>query len=416
MLWFRDDDYDAPSRHGRGVAPLYSKGRLFYEGTQALRAIDAYNGRTIWEIPLMDVQKAYDADHLVGVAITQSNICLEGDRIYIRTAGVPTDGDYSGRSCLVIDVRNGRKIAEYRTPPGPGGDERRYWGYIAVEDGILFGSIADPGHVVNYAYRESDMNKLFSESIYFFAMDAATGQLKWTYTPEHSIRHNAIAIGNGRVYLIDRPQAETDRIRNPHKRENPQIEQPKGKLVAIDAKNGSILWENEDDIYGTLLALSTKHDALVMTYQFTRFRQFSELGGRMAVFAASDGTVKWNHSTVADSTRKYSYSSRPVINDRTIFLEPYAWDIVTGERLDFEFSRTYACGILTGSKNMMLYRSGTVGYYDLTTQDETENFGGIRPGCWINAIPAGGLVLMPDATDRCNCSYLNKATIALKSY
>ena len=42
------------------------------------------------------------------------------------------------------------------------------------------------------------------------------------------------------------------------------------------------------------------------------------------------------------------------------------------------------------------------------------NFGGIRPGCWINVIPAGGLVLMPDSTTGCKCSYLNTATIALQ--
>jgi hypothetical protein len=42
-----------------------------------------------------------------------------------------------------------------------------------------------------------------------------------------------------------------------------------------------------------------------------------------------------------------------------------------------------------------------------------ENYGGIRPGCWINAIPAGGLVLVPDASSGCRCSYLNQAWIAL---
>ena len=54
-------------------------------------------------------------------------------------------------------------------------DGSRYWGYIAVEDGILYGSVVDTGHVVKYAYRESDMNQLFSESTVLFALDAATG-------------------------------------------------------------------------------------------------------------------------------------------------------------------------------------------------------------------------------------------------
>ena len=32
----------------------------------------------------------------------------------------------------------------------------------------------------------------------------------------------------------------------------------------------------------------------------------------------------------------------------------------------------------------------------LTRDAGTENYGGIRPSCWINAIPASGLVLVPD--------------------
>ena len=69
---------------------------------------------------------------------------------------------------------------------------------------------------------------------------------------------------------------------------------------------------------------------------------------------------------------------------------------------------------MSGSTHLLLYRSGTLGYVDLSSGTAaTQNYGPVRPGCWINAIVAGGLVLMPDATDRCTCSYLMKASIAL---
>ena len=100
-------------------------------------------------------------------------------------------------------------------------------------------------------------------------------------------------------------------------------------------------------------------------------------------------------------------------NGRTVYLQPGAWDLASGKRLDFALQRSYGCGILSGCTNMLVYRSAVVGYLDLQSQLGTQNYGGIRPGCWINAVPAGGLVLMPDATDRCTCSYLNKASIAL---
>lgn len=40
-------------------------------------------------------------------------------------------------------------------------------------------------------------------------------------------------------------------------------------------------------------------------------------------------------------------------------------------------------------------------------------FGGIRPGCYINIISAGGLVLMPEASSGCACPYNFQTTIAL---
>jgi hypothetical protein len=55
-----------------------------------------------------------------------------------------------------------------------------------------------------------------------------------------------------------------------------------------------------------------------------------------------------------------------------------------------------------------------LGYVDLTRSAGTENFGGVRPGCWINAIPAAGLALMPDGSAKCACSYQMHSWLALQ--
>jgi hypothetical protein len=165
------------------------------------------------------------------------------------------------------------------------------------------------------------------------------------------------------------------------------------------------LWEVKDDVFGTLLALSEKHGVLLMSYQPSNFQLDSERGSRMAGFRASDGKRLWDV--------KAEYHARPVLNDRSIYAEPGRWDLLTGERLPFQLSRSYGCGILAGSKRLLVFRSATLGYFDLEGSRRTESYGGIRPGCWINAIPAGGLVLLADAASWCTCSYLNQATIAL---
>ncbi len=213
------------------------------------------------------------------------------------------------------------------------------------------------------------------------------------------------------MYLIDRPSAEVDDLalrQAPRAKNIPAPTQPGGTLLALDRTDGRILWRRSDDIYGTLLALSPEHDVLLMSYQSTRFKLPSELGGRMRAFRASDGEPLWETDAV--------YGSRPVLNGRIIYAQPGSWDLLTGEALPFRFSRSYGCGTVAGSRHLLVFRSATLGYVDLTSDRGTENYGGIRPGCWINAIPAGGMVLMPDATDRCRCSYLIKASIGLRPY
>ena len=393
MLWFRDSDFLMSSRHGRGPAPLFLGGRLFVEGLNALRAVDAYNGRTLWEYSLPGILKPYDQEHLVGASATGSNFCVEGDTLYLRTEN----------RCIKLDVATCGKRGEIKLPGT--------WGFIAVEDGTLYGSLANTEHITHWAYRGSDMTGMFPESLALYAMDAATGAVKWTYTAKDSIRNNTIAIGNGRVHLIDRPVAvrdRTDKGQEPH---------PLGELVTLDAATGEQLWRNADDIYGTMLALSVQHDVLLMGYQHTRFKLNSELGGRMTAFRANDGTRLWDV--------KAGYDSRPVIHDRTIYMQPGAWDLLTGEPkriLDaqtgqeklWQFSRSYGCGTIAGSPNLLVFRSATLGYIDLLGEPETHNYGGIRPGCWINALPVGGMLLLPDATHRCQCSYPIRASIALQ--
>ena len=395
MLWFRDTDLLMPSRHGRGPAPLVVDGRMFVEGLCKLRAVNIYNGRTLWELPLEKSLAAYHQDHLTGVAATGSNLCYGGGRLWLQI----------GDQCLGIDAEIGDERAVYPTPAQPDGKPGT-WGFLAYRDGLLFGSLANREHRVKESWRaflgKLDMSELASESLALFALDAGSGKLAWRFVPEHSIRHNTIAIGPGRVYCIDRPIAAGD---------SPSVlaeksRHPAGRLLCLDSRTGTVLWQNREDVFGTLLAYSEKHQTLLMAYQPTAFRLDSEVGQRMAAFDARDGRRLW--------TIEAKYASRPILIDRAVYAEPGKWDLLTGKTLPFEFKRSYGCGILAGSNRLLVYRSATLGYFDLEDGAKTENYGGIRPGCWVNAIPAGGLVLMGDAASWCTCSYLNQATIALK--
>ncbi|NQT01109.1 MAG: PQQ-binding-like beta-propeller repeat protein [Planctomycetes bacterium] len=399
VLWFTDNDFEMPSRHGRGPAPLCLDGRLFVEGLHGLRALDAYNGHVIWEYPLENILKAYDQEHLMGTAGTGSNFCVTPEGLYVRTGG----------KCLQLDPATGKLIAEFPAPQHPQGKQST-WGYVACKNQTLFGTLADTEHIVQYRYGRSDMKTQFTESVLLFAMDTRTGRLKWSYTPQNSIRNNSIAVGNGNVYFIDAPLDLRDCPDYPNKQQRTQksdsISKTEGTLIALDMNNGEVLWTSSKDIYGTMLALSQKHDILLMAYQDTRFKLVSEVGGRMSAFGASNGNRLWDIEA--------RYASRPILNDSTIYAQPGAWDLRTGLKKEFNFERSYGCGIIAGATNLLAFRSATLGYRDLLSGKGTENYGGIRPGCWINTIPAGGLLLVPEASNRCVCSYLIKATIALQ--
>lgn len=395
ISWFNDLHFTMPSRHGRGPAPLFYRGRLFIEALDALHCVDAYNGRALWSHPLPEILRPYDGEHLMGVSGTGSNICIGEAGLFVRTEN----------KCLKLDPETGKLLATF-SMPAPDGRPGK-WGMIFCVGDMVIGTIADTEHVVTYRYRPGDMEAQWTESKALFALDAGTGRVRWLWRPKNSIRHNAIAIGGGRIYVIDRPLALADRTRE-RKRSvpDPGFVHPHGRLVALDARTGGIAWESADEIFGTLLALSEEHQTLLMCFQDSKFKLASEIGGRMAAFDATTGDRRWNI--------KARYATRPVLHDRTILFQSTGFDLLTGESKSLAFPRSYGCGIPSASRHLMAFRSATLGYVDLDSPEETHSFGGIRPGCWINAIPAGGLLLMPDATDRCTCSYLIKASIALQ--
>ncbi len=198
-LWYRDVDLELPQRHGRGPAPLFDSGRMFVMGMNELVAVDAYNGTVLWRFEVPGALAAYNADHLMGTAGTGSNFCTHAGSLYVR----------QGSTCHRLDAATGKVLGKFTAPQHTDGKEAE-WGYIACQDGILYGSAVNTEHVVKPSWRPADMSQLFTESKFLFAMDANSGKLLWRYDAKDSIRNNAIAIGHDQVYLIDRALAAGD--------------------------------------------------------------------------------------------------------------------------------------------------------------------------------------------------------------
>jgi outer membrane protein assembly factor BamB len=389
MFWFGDLGQELPQRHGRAPAPLLCEGRLYSEGLHSLIAVDAYNGTLLWRLPLEGILEAYDADHWIGAAGEGSNYCVSPQGVYLRTED----------HCLHIDPETGRERGRFQSPPARDGREGT-WGFLATESGRVYGSVADTKYLV--LYRRRPVKGIYTESLELFALDGKTGEVLWTRPAQHSIRNNTIALGGRLIYFIDRPRAPFEL-----NWKAPPVNHPGGELFALDAASGEKVWSTEDDVYGTVLIFSADHDALLMCYQSAFGKLRSEIGGRMRVYKASTGSILWESD-------KASHTTRPVVIGRTIYAEGLALDLLTGKERPFRFERSYGCGQLSSSKHLLVYRSATLGYFDLLKNDRNRDYGGLRLGCWVNAIPAGGLVLVPDAASGCACSYLNRSWIALR--
>lgn len=401
LSWYNDGVPGLPDRHAQTPAPLFNRGVLVVEGVNVISGVDAYNGRTRWVHAIPGILSDWDGvHHDVGVGDCGGNFCLSDDAVFVRT----------GRSCLKLDLMTGTKLAEFVAPVDDAATNCN-WGYVAYSDGMLFGTVLNELHTVSPRYQKI---RLRTESVLLFAMDATTGKVMWQYRPERSLRNNSIAVAGGRLYLIDRQLAMADRILDakPDGKHRPLLkpgEQEGGTLVALDASSGAVAWKSTDDIFGTQLAVSLREGLLLMYYQGVKhgfFKLPSEVGGRLAAFSTVSGKRAWD--------RMASYKTRPIINGEMIYAEGGAWNLKTGEEVPWKMERSYGCGQIAGGRYMLLFRSSTLGYFDLSGEAGTENFGGVRPSCWFSAIPAGGMVLVPDGSSQCACSYQMQAWLALQ--
>ncbi|NQT13233.1 MAG: hypothetical protein HQ582_10820 [Planctomycetes bacterium] len=202
--------------------------------------------------------------------------------------------------------------------------------------------------------------------------------------------------------------------------------------VAIDAPTGDVLWKKPVDVTdcsgigigGGKLTLMYQSDTLVLCganangHYWKQFIAGEFKRRRLVALSASAGYKLWSKDA--------NYRHRPIIVGRRIIAEPWSFDLLTGEQetrphpltgkeVPWSFARPgHHCGMLVGSDKMLVFRSGFTGFYDLKSDSGTRHFAGHRLGCWINAIPTNGLVVMPEASSGCICMFSIASTIVLE--
>ena len=195
-------------------------------------------------------------------------------------------------------------------------------------------------------------------------------------------------------------------------RPNPQGHRP--ALRVLDLKTGEELWSTTEDVFGTWLSYSAKHDVLMESGRVARDTLTDEPKG-MRAYRADTGTVLWQSKT---------YAGPAMIHGDIVLKDQSACDMltgkpklrtdpVTGQQVEWTWTRDYGCNTPAASECLLTFRSGAAGYFDLLNDGGTGNFGGFRSSCTNNLIVAGGLLNAPDYTRGCTCSYQNQCSLAL---
>ncbi len=404
VQWFgRPGPREMIDRHHRNTPPLAKDGRLFVPGDQVIFAVDASNGTLLWKAQVPHSRR-------LGVFLDCGSMALDDERLYVAVQD----------RCLALDVARGeRRLALTMPQCVPG--RKSLWGYVARVGDLVVGSGRKPNATYTETSRDAD-NALWHDhmklvtSDYLFAVDRRGGPPRWTYR-SGLIINPTIAIGDGRVYFVESgaPAALADKLG----RMTMETFLPgPNHLVALDLKTGKAAWRKPLNLSNCrhIVYLSCAGGKLILSgNRYVDQRLWYWFYG----IDAATGALRWerSHNTGFKPKGGHGEQNRhPTIVGETVYAWPLAYHLHTGEPVaGWRFSRHgHGCGNVSASAHCLFWRGANPWMWDLRPGGGPTPLNRVsRPGCFINVIPAGGLVLIPEASSGCTCNYPIQTSVAL---
>jgi len=381
-------------RHNRTVAPLSVNGRLFVSGVDWFAGVDAYNGTILWE-------KDVPGSLRMAAPKTAGNMAATDTHLYVA----------SGASCLQLDAETG---AEQRRFATTGGD----WAYVATAGEMLLGSTVPAGSL-RWPFAHNSWVPGYKPRGFFicsrdlFAFDRKTGQKRWTYTPAAGvIPCPAIAIGAGKVFFIESTNPLSAAVADGHVTLEVLLGQG-AKLVAVDLKTGRKAWDRPVQLEArNSLYVSYKDGKVILSGSVNKNGAWYVLGAH----DAATGRKLWERGFLASGNTSGTHgeaTKHPTIVGETIFLYNDSFSLATGEPTPRKLPKS-SCGERSASAEMLFWRRGGVMMANAKEGPTQPLSRSSRPGCWINIIPAGGVVLIPEASSGCTCNIPIQASMAFR--
>jgi outer membrane protein assembly factor BamB len=409
LQWFgRPGPRLMPDRHDKSMAPLYKNGRLFVPGDNCVIAVDAYNGTILWE---RDVPRSLR----LGAFKNCGSMAATDERVYIA----------SGSDCLALDADSGELRQTLHVPASPDSTARE-WGYVAVANELLLGSTTRPEATFREQTLDTEvliwrdlMPVVCSDSL--FAHERDSGRKLWGYISDRGVIINpTIALGSGRAYFVESTNPATRRVAD-GRIKLPTLLSKGADVVALDLRTGRVQWRKPAGLETIehVLFLSYAHDRLVITGT----KNVTTPSGRrvrydLAVFAADTGERLWagTQTPVPDNILEGPHGEQvqhPALVGDVIYGNGFACKLNTGEPIEgWKWQKSRYCGTLSTSAACAFSRYDNPWMFDLKTGRHTVLTTEARSGCWINILPAAGLILVPEASAGCTCGHPIQTSLA----
>ena len=405
-------------RHLRAPAPLAGDGRMFVLAENQVLCVDSYNGSPLWQLPTPRAQR-YSIPYDCGYA------SLGTDELALAVDS----------ELWLIDAATGNVHAKWPLPAilrgAPGRPFDESWGYVAItSEGVVATlqkhtsprTIASRRQVdVDYG---NDQPMVTSERA--FLLDARTGKPYWDHPGV--IINATIALTDNRVWFVEVDEAlaahDSGRIKLA------ELLAGEAHLVGLDLASGQVVLRQPIPASIAecrhILYLQASQGLLILSGSLTRD---NDSWYRIAVLDAATGELRWEAEHAKELPDAFAHGEQvhhPAIVGGQLVAEPAIYDLTTGRRVgpdgDLNAWRLvrpgHSCGTLSAGGDCLFFRANNP-----TILDFSPPAGGkaayqapapMRAGCWINIIPADGLVLIPEASASCVCHYTLQTSLALR--
>lgn len=403
------------ARHEYPPVPLYCNGRMYIQGENDVYAVNAYNGRELWNRYFKNVARWPQYGR-------GGNIVADEACVYVvhHDACYALDGA-TGETVREYVLKNPEqyKVVEWTQKTLGKGEDRTVpeWDFLAVTEKHVIGTLC-----ATYANKPS-VGKILAnpyEARVVFVFDKESGKLLWTKELDNVAAATALVSDGKSLFLLDR----TNEGKFLFARKKGQLSTITSTLRAFDLKTGKENWTTPN-VNPLGKELIYKDGVLVAGPP--RGSMDTSWKAAVVAFDARTGAKMWEQDDLTVYIGGGRNVSRQVtfIIDNSLYVAPHVFNLQTGEELTplkdpitgeaegYSIRGQNFCGGVSAGKHLTAYRSTAVGLQEIGKNSGSFWLPEVRSSCEISLLPAGGLVLAPEGSSTCVCSFSYKTSLAL---